>query len=84
MIEIKRDISSAGCAFDRPTFVIFVDGREVGFHRRLWMARAIGAAIEAGHIPPDGDTTRNLSQWAEKNDAVLYAHICATRADGLS
>jgi hypothetical protein len=51
----------------------------VGFHGRKWAALAIGQAVEAGHIGPDGDTEMAFLKWAVDNDRATFERLCDLR-----
>lgn len=59
----------------RPVYDIYVDGKLVGFNERKWLAKAIGDAVAAGHIPPTGDTTAAFAKWAAEHAPELYSRM---------
>lgn len=75
MIVLKKEWEGKMGNSLTPTWIIFVDGQEVGFSKRKWLAQAIGEAVAAGHIPPTGDTTARFAQWAFTNDPKMFERI---------
>jgi len=76
LIDIKRVMEGRMGNDFTPAYDVYVDGAMVGYAKRLWLAKAIGAAVAEGRIESTGDTTGRLADWAYKNDLALYERIC--------
>lgn len=70
-LEIRKTFEGGYCSRVKPQWTIYLDGREIGFVSRLWLAADIVKAIDAGHILPEGDVPMRYGQWiAEKLEAA--------------
>lgn len=77
---IVRDETTGGHRHSPSTIWEVYRGEKLaGVTHRLWIAQAVAAALDAGHISPKGDTVRALTSWARENDPALHDRLAFDR-----